>query len=774
MANEFRELLLGYDVVLLKAIAQAQNIDIKGLNKEAIAVQIARRAREREYVERALAEIPPVERELLARVQLAGGEAATSVVKRVMLRDKLVQSPPPKKKTPWGMLEDEPQTHEGNPHYKGKPTLEDAVAHLTLKGLLLSREVVTPYKQVLGWAAGRYLVIPKEILSLLPAVAAPAEQMPEPARMVAASARNLQRDLSRYWSYIRRLGRLDLQTQGWIYKKTLTELLQLLGWKVAKKHEEKTDLHLYFLRKMLLELELLVPEKRGEWLVPDGLIFFPANPDFWSRPPVERIKATFEAWRDGDAWNELRVPPASYGSDHRRPAPPELKEARRIVLQHVKKYGAGRWVALDSLREGIRLGNYEFLFPRLRRDYGYFNPYQAIQSTPYYQANNAYGITYRDIKDEAEGWDTVEGAIIEHILAGPLHWLGLTDLGYDKDGNAPVAYRLTGVGAWLLGIGGPVSLAVEGGRVVVQPNFQIIAMEPISEDVLMTLDTFAQFEGGDNALTYRLTRESVYRGQRAGWDASRIVSYLEQATGIPLAQNVRRSLEEWQLQHERITIRRGVSLLQAEDPATLDALFARSDLSAKLGRRAAGSVTLLDATGPTVTALRDAGWFPIVTLAGQVTAKESVTADENGQIEMAARSPSIYAYGEIEPYAEMIDERHARITPESVRAAVDSGLAVPEVLARLQKVFRGPIPPKLVQRIKAWGRYYGNARLGQLTLIEFRDEAARAELLQDSELKPYLTQFDAGARPLALVKTDDLERLQELFAERGIEVKGWS
>jgi hypothetical protein len=80
------------------------------------------------------------------------------------------------------------------------------------------------------------------------------------------------------------------------------------------------------------------------------------------------------------------------------------------------------------------------------------------------------------------------------------------------------------------------------------------------------------------------------------------------------------------------------------------------------------------------------------------------------------------------------------------------------------------VPSKLVQRIKAWGGYYGDAKAGALTLIEFRDEQARKELLADPELKPYVKRFEAGARPIVSVRADELERVKALLAERGIEV----
>ena len=86
---------------------------------------------------------------------------------------------------------------------------------------------------------------------------------------------------------------------------------------------------------------------------------------------------------------------------------------------------------------------------------------------------------------------------------------------------------------------------------------------------------------------------------------------------------------------------------------------------------------------------------------------------------------------------------------------------------------RGEIHPKLIQRLKAWGKYFGSAKLGALTLIEFRDEQARNELLDDPELKPHLEHFDAGNRPLVLVRAEALAHVKELLAERGVDIHAW-
>lgn len=762
------ELLLQYDANVLKTFAVEHRVSAKNVPKTALAKALARKLADPAELERTLAGLGPAEREILALVQRAGGQASTSVLRSIVKKSPTI-APSPNR--------NERQTYQatqGDPNYRGQPRLEDVAARLALMGLAFARELIGPSynKQVIAWELGRYLVIPSEIAARLPSWAdeASARRL-EPARRVAGSARIFQRDLSRYRSFVER-GKLELTTQGWVYKKTLTELVKHLGWDSQSLPDEKNNPYLFFLRRMLAALDTartVQPTPRQNPSAANSPL--PGEKSFWVQPPAERIQRALEAYLGTTEWNELRVPKGTYGLDHRRPAPVELQAARRVVVERLKQRGAASWVALADLLDDLRLGHYEFLFPR----YPSARPvyYGYPEATPYSSSSNPYGVTYQDIRDEASGWDMVEGAIITHIVTGPLHWLGLTDVGFDA--GAPIAYRLTPTGAWLLGLGAEIEIAEQGGRVVAQPNFQIVAMEPIADTVLMTLDEFADFEGGDRASTYRLTRESVYRGQRARWDAARIIAFLEDATHAPLPQNVKRSLEEWQALHERVTIRRGVTLLQTEDSAALDELYAEATLALRLGRRVGAEIALPSERAQTVhTALRDAGWLAVLTARDRTEAPASVVSDDDGQVEFVQRTPSLYAYQGLEPFAERIDPRHARITPASVASATQHGLAVPEMIERLRRVHRGEIPPKLIARLKAWGKYFGAAKLGTLTLIEFRDETARAELLDDPELKHFLTRFDAGQRPLALVRAADLARVKELLADRGVDIVDWN
>jgi signal recognition particle subunit SEC65 len=428
------------------------------------------------------------------------------------------------------------------------------------------------------------------------------------------------------------------------------------------------------------------------------------------------------------------------------------------------------WISFSALLDRLAVADYDFLFPRSRispsPDY-YYAPYAR---TPYYASNNSYNLTFEGITDESQGWLQVEGGFVGAVVAGPLFWMGLVDLGGSKTPTeevAPLALRLTDLGAWVLGMGTLPEIAEEGGRVVVQPNFQLMAMEPISDRILGELDEFADSEGGDRALLYRLTRSSVYRGQQSGWDAPRILSRLEELCGAPLPGNVRRSLEEWDALHNRIVIHRNATLLLAADAAVLDDVLADSQRAEALGRRVAPDIALpLGKAEEIAQVLRRAGWPPLVTPRGQDDSAGSVRLDEAGNVVYLQPTPSLGVRARL---SLLVDEGH--ITPGAVKSAIKAGRNVDAILADLRAVNLGQLPPELVIKIKAWGGYYGEGAMAQVTLLEVRDKGVLAELCADPELAPYIKPFEAGQRALALVRLEDVDQVRVLLARRGISLR---
>lgn len=781
--TDLQSILQTYHMNVLKAMGREMGV---AATRKADLIQIVGRIiKGGEHVERAVERLTPPERRALGALQAVGGEAYASALKGKLLKTGVVKPTPAGRATWSGGYYG--NWYEGNPNYRGQPAFEDLMARLARRGLVLSRGPTRPDGKLIEWTPGQVVFIPDGVRSLLPEFAPPEPiaATGDPPQILTGSSRAFQRDLGRYWRYIRSQGELRLTTQSYVYKadlKAINEMLSVPGELGAGKGEADNG-RLYFIRRLLLDLEV-VQGKHDTNLRPV------LETPFWGLSPTERVKRTFEAWRDGTGWNELlQLPINTRGYHHSNAAPGMLKGVRASVLEHIKSMGTDGWGDLYSLVDRIRMGDYGFLFPdRKPKAYSSYYSYyshRSLYTTPYFESNNPFGITFEGVTNEADGWDKVEANLIAHIVAGPLYWMGLVDLGYGPDAQPdpvnppqPLTYRLTELGTWVLGLGKAIEIAEEGGRIVVQPNFQILAMEPISDQVLITLDRFADPEGGgDRVMTYRLARESVYRGQRDGWEVPRVIEYLEKASGVPLADNVRRSLEEWQALYERIVFRRGVTVAQAADTETLDRLLEDADAARALGRRITGSVTLPPGTvAETAGALRSRGWLPLITPADERKAPDSLKADEEGRLRFVHAAPSIYAVGRVASFTEEVDgvrqPRARQITPRAVRQALRHGqTTVDDILTALRSVHAGEVPRKLIIDIKAWGKYYGDAQMDTLTLVEFRDHDALHELVADPDLAPYLKPFEAGPRPLAAVDRQHLDTVQRLLAERGIEIR---
>ena len=76
-----------------------------------------------------------------------------------------------------------------------------------------------------------------------------------------------------------------------------------------------------------------------------------------------------------------------------------------------------------------------------------------------------------------------------------------------------------------------------------------------------------------------------------------------------------------------------------------------------------------------------------------------------------------------------------------------------------------------MQRIRAWAKYFGDAAIEEMTLLQVRDEKTLNELLADPELAALIKPFaPAKTKALARVQEKDLDALRALLSERGIDL----
>lgn len=73
----------------------------------------------------------------------------------------------------------------------------------------------------------------------------------------------------------------------------------------------------------------------------------------------------------------------------------------------------------------------------------------------------------------------------------------------------------------------PLNVPPATGQMIIQPNFQILAMGPVPLSLLARLDLFAERQKVDrSAFEYHLSRESVYAAQQMGFTVAEVEQFL--------------------------------------------------------------------------------------------------------------------------------------------------------------------------------------------------------------------------------------------------------
>jgi hypothetical protein len=357
-----------------------------------------------------------------------------------------------------------------------------------------------------------------------------------------------------------------------------------------------------------------------------------------------------------------------------------------------------------------------------------------------------------------------------------LHRFGLLDLA-EGDGGLE-AVRLSELGRHVFA-DGPAPPAPSGGRIILQPNFHILAFGPVPERDLLHLERFADRAATDRAMEFVLDAGSVYRAQRQGLGCAHVIAELRTLTEAEVPQNVLRSLEEWQETHEQIVVRRGVSLLHAKDPQQIETLTALPGAAEAIHRLAPAFARAAD--GPALDALLEAADL-IPVRRHDPTARGTVRLAEDGRVELRHKFADLYTAGRLDMLAEHDPQGGGwRLTAEAARAAKRKrGWLAETQIEAWRALCADEGPAWLERRIKRWLGSYGKARLRRAWLLEL-DKPEALTALQEGQGR---ARDDASGETLTLplrsykpkgvpvlIDPDDLAKLRPLLEAYGIELE---
>ncbi len=679
-----------------------------------------------------------------------------------------------------------PQYPIAHPH----GVFEQAIRHLLLQGLLYWGKQTNFVGR--DYASGIHdgvLIVPKAVKAVVRDIWGAGEPFSTvltnqehtiEVEDVGDGIRRLQRSLYLYWSLVSSLREgLSLVNNGLLSRAALRQVMEHMGHAGPQGQRtfgelvrQESDVpHLLFVRLLLMKLHLL-QERQGTLHALNAEAFF-------AQPLVERARQCYVLWQNTPFWNELLYLPDTNVRPGPSPLDPpheEVIHARHAMIKRIEHERMDEWHDLATFIARTKLYAPYLLFPR------HYGP----RGERYMSGSNPYGWDFRLRRGwltHREGWHMVEGGFIRAIITGPLHWLGVIEV--DSEAT-PTTFRLMPGALFLLSNTVPKGEEIPSGRLIVQPNFELVALAPASEALLVKLDRFAERVNLEHIAQYRITKASVTRAIQTGLHAEDIKTILEQAAGGDIPQNVQYSLAEWERQARRIELWRGATLLEVDEEALLDELLANDQTRVLLGRRL--SPRLAEVALHQLPALQAFLWrrdyLPSVVAAPTQDAgldnrrlalrEPQWRLHDDGLLQPFYAVTDLYLLAEIERFSDRDDlTGWCRITPASLQRALAANISLDTIMRFLQQYCEGGIPPSFLIRLKLWGGGYANS---QTIAVEYTPMVRlSAQVLQDlradAELAPLLGSEIEQESRLVRIQGDDVEQIIALLKERGFVVR---
>jgi hypothetical protein len=567
-------------------------------------------------VEQLLATLRPTDRAALERILAADGQIAAAALER-----------------DYGTIR--PHTGFINPraYLNALQGVQSAVERLFVLGLI----------QPLRTQPGVVYAIPTELRPLLPNVAPP-DRTPTfvvcapPADLQAADPFRFERELVTMIA-LAYAEPLALNNNGTLHRASLARLAARLSVAGATTTSEARGPAVALLRTLARDLGLLhqractlrVARRALEWL---------------AQPPAERFTSLLNAWL-ASAFDELtllcglrwRTPPWRY----------PRRTARRAILDLLTA-APEEWLEIAAVVAEVRRINPDFARTGAEYDAWQLSDADGARVTGW--AN----------------WERVEGALIKSYLLGPLHWLGVVDLGGDAE---PTLVRLGAWGAALAGLSDPP--AVFEDRLQLQADGTIYVAAAVPPMPHFQVNRIATWQGVDaqGIEEYAITLRSFDEATERGIGREQIVEFLRRWSDRPLDSGLIATLGEWEQRRTALRGRTAV-LLEASDPALLASIAADSQVRLPPYTVLNPTTWALEpADGPRfIGALRDHGYG----LAAALTNPELPLSERDLRTLLVAANV-IFALGSAQGWdhgvTEALLERVRRTLPANARAEAE-------------------------------------------------------------------------------------------------------
>jgi hypothetical protein len=310
----------------------------------------------------------------------------------------------------------------------------------------------------------------------------------------------------------------------------------------------------------------------------EGMPIPDATRNFLEADRGEALAQLVQAWRYSSEFNELILLPGliaegEWGNDPVR--------TRQTVLGFLTTLPVGLNPADTSLDKNKR--------PDISGSHTFWSVEAFVaavrQAYPDYQRPSSdYDSWYLREQESGEylsgfeHWDSVDGNLLRFFIAGPLHWLGITDLAMpevrDQDDEAQLvvtAFRFSNMAAELLKGIAPPGLQDETEKVTIRADGRMRVPMRTSRAVRYQLARFGAWQGfKDGFYRYRLTPTSLRSSRAAKLRVHHLLTLLNRHNAA-VPPNLVKALERWEAFGEEARLEH-ILVLRLKDPALLGAL----------------------------------------------------------------------------------------------------------------------------------------------------------------------------------------------------------
>ncbi len=276
----------------------------------------------------------------------------------------------------------------------------------------------------------------------------------------------------------------------------------------------------------------------------------------------EQVRLLAAAWRDTTVYSDLEhVPGLAVEAASNDP-----RAGREAIMQTLRDLPPDSWWVVDGV-----IGAIQETAPDFQRPGGDYDSWYI-----------------RDMRTDEylrgfESWEAVEGAMLRFMLTGPLHWLGLADLGRHAGG---MLGRLNAYGRAFVSGGRWPASPDSAEMILLHEDGTIEASRRLSRYDRFQLARFTEWLSAGEVYRYRFSTRGLRRAAIQGIEPRHVRAFLSRSLKTDrLPESIEIILTRWAQTAEADATIEQVTLLRTASPEALTAALEEPSIRRYLAAR---------------------------------------------------------------------------------------------------------------------------------------------------------------------------------------------